>query len=602
MLYRQTRGHPLFTVELLRGLQQRGDLVRDPEGRWVEGADLDWETLPARVEAVIAERIGRLPQPLRAALRVASVEGETFTAEVVARVQAADGREVVRHLSSELDRRHRLVRTQTIQRLGSQRVSLYRFRHYLFQKYLYDSLDQAERAYLHEDVGNVLQELYRDRTSEIAVRLAWHFQEAGMAERAIHYLHLAGERAMQLSAYQEAIAHLTRGLALLTTLPDAGHKERRLERARLELALQLPLGMAYIGAKGQAPEVEQAYNRARELCQQMGETSQLCRVLGELSIRHYVRAEHRRAHELAKEALSLAERVKDPLLVALDHAYLGFILFSLGEYERALGHLEQVISFYEPQQHHHLFVSLRGSDAGVSALAYNACCLWCLGYLDQAAKRSQEALALARELDHAFSLADVLCFGGCLFHQMRRDVMALQENAEELTRLSRGMGFSSFLGTGTSYWGDALAKLGQVQEGIAHMREGLATRQSIDAQCYLPGILIAMAEAQVKAGQPVEGLATLAEALTRLQETDERHWEAELYRLKGELLLMQGDDVGAEASLHQAIEVSRRQRARSWELRATTSLARLWQQQGRTEEARQVLAKIYNSLIDLLRC
>jgi adenylate cyclase len=256
MLYQQTHGHPLFTIELLRGLQERGDLIQDPEGHWVEGPALDWETLPARVEAVIAERMGRLAEPLQAALRVASVEGEVFTAEVVARVRAADEGEVVGRLSGELDRRHRLVRAQAIERLGSRRVSRYRFRNYLFQKYLYDSLDEVERAYLHEDVGNVLEELYGDQASEIAAiaaiapQLAWHFQEAGMAEKAIHYLHQAGEKAVQLSAYQEGIAHLTRGLELLMALPDSGGKEHRLERAQQELALQLALGMAWIGAKG----------------------------------------------------------------------------------------------------------------------------------------------------------------------------------------------------------------------------------------------------------------------------------------------------------------------------------------------------------------
>jgi predicted ATPase len=131
----------------------------------------------------------------------------------------------------------------------------------------------------------------------------------------------------------------------------------------------------------------------------------------------------------------------------------------------------------------------------LSALAYDACCLWCLGYPEQALERSQEALALARELDHAFSLADVLCFAGCMFNEMRRDAPALRDDAEELMRLSEGMGFSSFGGTGTCYWGAALAKLGQVQEGMAQIREGLAVRQSIGARCHLSGILGALAEA-----------------------------------------------------------------------------------------------------------
>jgi predicted ATPase len=600
MLYRQTHGHPLFTIELLRGLQERGDLVQDPEGRLVEGPALDWETLPARVEAVIAERIGRLAEPLQAALRVASVEGEVFTAEVVARVRAADEREVVGRLSGELDRRHRLIRAQAIERLGSRRVSRYRFRNYLFQKYLYDNLDQVERAYLHEDVGNVLEELYGDQASEIAaiaaiaVQLAWHFEEAGRAEQAIHYLHQAGERAVQLSAYQEGIAHLTKGLALLMALPDSS------ERAQQELALQLSLGMAWITTSAPALEVEKAYTRARELCQQMGKTSQLCLVLGRLSLFYYVRAEHQKARELAEEALSLAQQAKDPLLVALGHWHLGFILFGLGEYTTARGHLERVIALYNPERHHRSLVVLSVSDAGLSALAYAACCLWCLGYPEQALSRSQEALALARELGHPFSLADVLCYGGCLFNAMRRDALALKNNAEELKRLANEKSFAGWLGMATCFRGEALAMLGRVQEGMTQMREGMAAHQSAGVRLNLSGRLGSLAEAQAKAGQPEEGLSTLGEALALVEQTDERYWEAELHRLRGELLLMQGDEAEAEASFHQAescfqhaMEVARRQQAKSWELRATTSLARLWQKQGRMDEACQMLAEIY---------
>jgi DNA-binding SARP family transcriptional activator len=607
MLYRQTHGHPLFTIELLRGMQERGDLVQDPYGRWIEGPALDWETLPARVEAVIAERIGRLAQPLRAALRVASVEGEVFTAEVVARVQGADEREVVRRLSGDLDRRHRLVGAQAIERLGSRRLSRYRFRHSLFQRYLYDSLDRVERAYLHEDVGTVLEGLYGDQvsgigpraaTGELAVQLARHFEEAGITDKAIHYLHQAGERAVQLSAYQEAIAHLTRGLALLMTLPDSGDAAHRLERDEQELDLQLTLGMAWVGGKGYGPEVERIYSRARELCQQMGKTSGLCRAVGELSIVHYVEAEYQTARELAEEALSLAQQVEDPLLVVLGTWHLGFMLFALGEYATALAHLEQVIAFYDPQKHHRSLVALRGSDPGPSAMAYAACCLWCLGYPDQAARRSQEALALARELDHPFSLIDALSFGGCLFNTMRRDVQALNDCARETKRWASEK-VPGWLGQSTRSQGEALAMMGDLEEGIAQMQAGLTFRQS--EECYRSGCFCSLAEAQARAGRPEEGLATLAEALALVEEIDERYYEAELYRMKGELLLLQGEEAEAEASLQHAessfqhaIKVARHQQARSWELRATTSLCRLWHRQGRVSEARRMLSEVYD--------
>jgi DNA-binding SARP family transcriptional activator/tetratricopeptide (TPR) repeat protein len=412
MLYRQTGGQPLFTIELLRGLQERGDLVRDPEGRWVEGSALDWETLPARVEAVIAERIGRLAEPLQAALRVACVEGEVFTGEVVARVRATDEREILGLLSSELDRRHRLICAQSIQRMDGQLLSSYRFRHILFQKYLYRSQDEVERVHLHEQVGAALEGLYgaQEQAATVAVQLALHFQKASITKKAVHYLLRAGERALQLSAYEEAVAHLTKGLDLLTTEPDS------LERAQQELALQEVLGIAWIGPDGYGPETQKAFTRARELCRQVGKMSQLSRVVGHLATSKYVAAEYQRTRELAEEALGMAARDGEPHLCASGHWRLGYILFSLGEYAEARAHLEQVITFYQPRQHHRLFVGLHGADAGVSALAYDACCLWCLGYPEQALRHSREALLLARELGHPFSLADVLCYAGCMFH------------------------------------------------------------------------------------------------------------------------------------------------------------------------------------------
>jgi predicted ATPase len=238
-------------------------------------------------------------------------------------------------------------------------------------------------------------------------------------------------------------------------------------------------------------------------------------------------------------------------------------------------------------------VLLNGSDAGVSALAYEACCLWCLGYPDQALKASQEALALARELDHLFSLVDIITYAGCLFNSMRRDAQAIKDDAEELARLAGEKQWPTWLGAAARYRGEALAMLGQVQEGMVQMREGMAIDQAEDAGLWLSGTLGALAEAQANSGNPQEGLATLAEALDLMEQTDERCWEAELHRLRGELLLIRGDEADAEASLQHAIEIARRQQARSWELRATTSLSRLWQKQGRVGEAREMLAEIY---------
>lgn len=234
-LYRQTKGHPLFTVELLHGMQERADLVQDEQGRWREGQVLDWQTLPARVEAVIAERVDRLPQPLQKILTVASVEGETFTAEVVAQVQGVEPQELVRWLGDKLERMHRLIKTQGVYRLAEQCLSRYRFRHILVQQYLYHQLDPAERMYLHEAVGAALEKLYQPQLTEIALQLARHFQEAGLVGKAVEYLSQAGEQAVRLSANEEAAAHFSLALKLLTTLPNSS--DRACQEANLQLRL-----------------------------------------------------------------------------------------------------------------------------------------------------------------------------------------------------------------------------------------------------------------------------------------------------------------------------------------------------------------------------
>jgi len=588
-LYRQTRGHPLFTIELLRGMEERGDLVQDKAGRWVEGPALDWETLPARVEAVIAERISCLTRPSRAILRVASVEGETFTAEVVARVRAADEGEMVEHLSDELDRRRRLVRAQGIQRLGEGRLSHYRFRHILFQKYLYHSLDPVERAHLHERVGTALETLHGEETDEItaiALQLARHFQEGGIPEKAVAYLLQAGKRAARMSAHQEAIAHLRRGLELLETLPDTP------KRTQQELALQIALGVSLQAIQGYvAPEVGRTYARARELCQQVGETPQLFPVLVLLVAFYGTRGEHQTAHEIGEQLLHLAENVEGPVFVTA-HVTMGWNLLFLGAFAQAQAHLEQAIAFYDPGQHHSL-AFLYGQDFGVVCLSITSWALWLLGYPEQALKRSQEAMALAQELSHPFSTA-IAQFFAAIFHTFCRDVQMVQEWAEACINLCTKHGFPFWLGGGTIFRGWALVEQGPAEVGLGQMHQGMSVYQATGAQLAHPQQLALLAEAYGKVGQVEEGLTTLAEALAIAHRNEERFYEAEIHRLKGELLRMRGEvEAEIEACYHKAIEVARQQSARSWELRAVMSLCRLWQEQGKRKEARQRLAEIY---------
>jgi len=260
-LVRHTGGHPLFTAETLRDMKERGDLAQDEAGRWIARPALDWRTLPARVEGVIETRIRRLDPDLRDILEVASVEGETFTAQVVARVQGVDERSLVARLDRDGDQRHRLVQEQGIQRAGGQRLSVYRFRHNLFQRYLYSVLSEARRAYLHEDVGSALEALYGDDAGEVAVELAGHFEAAGMAEKAVPYLHRAGQRAIQMAANDEALAFLSRGLELLSVLPPGPI------RSQQALNLHIALGEAQRNA-GQVVAAMDTFQQAAALARE----------------------------------------------------------------------------------------------------------------------------------------------------------------------------------------------------------------------------------------------------------------------------------------------------------------------------------------------
>jgi tetratricopeptide (TPR) repeat protein len=241
-------------------------------------------------------------------------------------------------------------------------------------------------------------------------------------------------------------------------------------------------------------------NRARDFCQRLGKTDQLSRILGELAIYNYVHAEHLQALEFGFGALSLAQQAHDPILEVEAYWCLGFIQFCLGDYVSSKTHLEQVISFYDPELHHRLFLDLRGVDVGLSALAYEACCLWCLGYPDQAARVSEKALSLARGFGHPFTLVDVLSYAGCVFNLMRRDGLALQESAQVLSQVAQENNLMGFLEMGVNAHGESLVMLGQVQEGIDRIRQGRAISDASNVKLNKALILRSLAKALADAG------------------------------------------------------------------------------------------------------
>jgi len=353
--------------------------------------------------------------------------------------------------------------------------------------------------------------------------------------------------------------------------------------------------------------VQQAYSRAYALCQQVGETPQVFQALGGLCLFALTRGEHTRARELAEQLLSLAQRWRDPAFEVRARLALGIALWWQGEGVAARGHLEASLRLYDPQQHRDTAV-LYGVDSGVGGGANLGLVLWALGYADQALQHLHRALALARDVAHPNTLQYALTFTA-IGHHFRREARDVQEPAEMAIALINEQGLASnFLAMATCLQGWALAAQGQREAGLAQMRQGLIIHQASGQEIQRPWLLGILAEACMHPGQLDEGLRLVTEALERAQQSGEREWEAELYRLKGELVLqssvgqsrlqtpdsrLQTPDSEVEACFHQALAVARRQQAKSFELRAALSLSRLWQQQGKRDAARALLAEVY---------
>jgi predicted ATPase len=596
MLYRHTEGLPLFTVEFLRGLQERGDLTKDGTGRWTAGAELNWDTLPPRVEAVIAERIGRLPQHWQALLAAASVEGEAFSTEVLARTLASWRPELATHepeimqcLSGPLAREHRLVLAEGVGRSADRRFSRYRFRHFLFQKYLYGRLDAVERARLHESVAHELEALAGPVPGLLAVHLAWHYESAGIAEKAISYYRQAGDLAGSVGAAQAATEHYRRGLQLLAAQPDTA------ERAERELRLLLSLGAQLAAGSGYAhPHVRQVYDRARALCRPLAPGPQLVPALRGLGGFYSLRAEYETTGELYEQLAVIAQRTEDPVLAAEVDRLQGYLALITGAVAPARAHLERALTGCDPVREGVEPWSDAALEEPIAVChTWLSWTLWLLGYADQALVHSRAAQARVktmRPFDAAFALALA-----ATLHTLRHDPGAARERAAAAKTLASEKGFPFWLAVGEACHGWAIAQQGCVEEGLAEVREGAEFIRLSGARQSLPWSLMLLGETLGQAGCISEGLEAFAEALEEENRAGSRFASANLLRLRGEFLLRQDEtnEREAETCFWQAISAARDQEARSWELRAAMSLWRLCRRQGRQKEGRAVLAPVY---------
>jgi len=587
VFYQHTGGHPLFAVELLRGLQSCGDLIKDGSGRWIARPDLNWNTLPPRVEAVIDERIKQLPEVWRSILAAASVEGEVFTAEAVARVIEMDEDQVLGCLSGPLTHKHHLVQAQDLEWLGDQHLSHYRFRHFLFQRYLYDQFDPVQQAHYHQSLGSVLENLYGDQRGEMVTSLAWHFEAAGMKLKAAEYLLKAGNRAVQLFAYEEAIAHFRHGLELIETLPETQLRDQT--EMSLQLSLAIPLGK--IRAFSDA-EIEQIYGRVRQLTQNVEPSLELFQALAGLKWYFDQRLELQKALELDQEMINLAGYLKMPELSVLAHQAIGATLLFLGRADEFLKEQQRMLALYNAERDR-VLVQKFGYDVLQDTYNNTGWALWFLGYYDQSEESNKKALNLAREAAHP--LDQGYAFMNAAFHYIdMREVASAREMAAKAIALSSEYGYSFCLGASLGTMGWVLGEEGQLEDGINMIHHGLAIVKEIGSWILYQQELSLLADTYRKAKKISEGLATVEEALVMVHEKGFRLEEPGLYRLKGMLLLLGGEaNSEAEVCFQRAIEVARQLKAKTWELRATMSLCRLWQKQGQRERARKMLGEIY---------
>jgi predicted ATPase len=427
LILAKTEGNPFFMEEIVQTLVEQGVCVRDPAGGATRlTRPLTALQLPPTVQGVLAARIDRLPAEEKALLQTLAVLGKEFSLGLLTGV--VDQSEATLH--------RLLAHLQAAEFIYEQPAfpePEYIFKHALTQEVAYHSLLLERRRVVHEQAAQALETLFADRLEERYNELAYHYSRSGNTAKAVDYLQRAGQQAAQRSAHANAVQQFTTALELLQALPDTP------ERAQRELAIQNTLGPVWMAIRGwAAPEVEATYTRARQLCQQVGETPQLFAALMGIGTFYLASGRLRVAHELREQLLTLAQRQQDPALLLHGHLGLGAILFWRGELAQARLHLEEGIRLYDEQPLHS--PAFAGDDPGVCGRRLAALALWLLGYPEQAVQCSHEALKLAQDLAHPFSL--VFALGqGAMLHEFRREAEAVRERAEAVLALAREQGF-----------------------------------------------------------------------------------------------------------------------------------------------------------------
>jgi class 3 adenylate cyclase/tetratricopeptide (TPR) repeat protein len=570
----RTDGVPLFIEELTKAVVESGQLVEAGD-RYVARGPVSPLGIPTSLQESLLARLDRLA-PTSDVAQIAAALGRQFSHELISAVAAMPPQQLDDALAQ-------LVNAELIFRRGTPPDAEYTFKHALVQDTAYGTLLRSRRQQIHARIAATLEDQFPDIVLAQPALLARHCAEAGLGGKAVVYWLKAGQQALVRSAPTEAAAQLRKGLDALEGLPDGPRRRQQ------ELDLLLALGSALTATKGySAPEVGETYARARALAEQIDRPEYLWPVfLGQSSF-HRVRGEHRLALTLAEQLEKIGEARSDVAAQLVGRWANGRSRLFLGDFVAARALLERCHGLADPAPRGGVIPS---ADIFAMMLVYLAWTLAVLGYIDQARARLNEALSEARRLRHAQTLANVLLSANPV--ERITGSPEMQRHAEELLALSTERGLPLSLGWATAYRGASLIALGQEDEGLPLITEAMAGIRATGAVTGTPNMLMMLAGAYARLGKPVDGLSCLAEAAEIIERTDERYGEAELHRLRGDLQDAAVDPSAAERSYHEAIAVAKLQGAKLFELRASVSLARLWDKQDRRGEARNLLPPIY---------
>lgn len=570
----KTDGVPLYIEELTENLLETGVLAEGTDSFTLK-APLREMVIPDSLQALLMERVDRLG-PVKEIVQIGAAIGREFTYELLrAAVHVTDAQ-----LNSALDL---FVASGLILQEGERSLSRYRFKHMLVQEAAYNTLPKKTRRLLHARIAQTLEEKFADRVQLEPEFLAYHFEQAGLTRPAITYWRLAARRDVDRSANVEALNHFHSALALLKDLPADT------ERDALELELLIARGAPLVTVKGYAsPEIEHNYLRARELSRENSYSEHHFLAVWGLWVFHLVRGPLATACDLAEHLLFLAKHEQNQDLLIRAHESIGSTYSFLGRFDEAKAHLLAAKSLYDPARHRPQVLPY-AQDPGITARIMLARTLWILGEVDQVEALLQEAIGMARELEHPFTLAFTLG-AVCWISSMLRDADRTLSFADEAVAISTKYSFEVGLAWAMSSQGWGLAEKGR-EEGLVKLVNGLSAMQAAGASLNNTYTLALLAELYLRKKRIEEGLGAMQEAQKVALTRGEWFWQAELLRLKGELLLEQAEPSvsAAEQCFAEAMKIAQEQHARMLELRAATSLARLLRKLNRSDTARRLL-------------